>query len=88
MPREVFQYPTVKEVDFEIRFPHLFIIENKIGEYQESIISEFPDSQIVFERPLVFTAGAEGRLERFQNPNQNHPSHENLGSSNLEKATN
>jgi uncharacterized protein (TIGR04255 family) len=66
---EVFQYPTVKEVDFEIRFPHLFIIENKIGEFQESIIKEFPESEIVLERQMMLTTtGPEGRFEKIPEP--------------------
>lgn len=66
---EVFKYPTVKEVDFEIRFPHLFIIENKIGEFQESIVAEFPDSQVILERPMMFTTtGSEGKFEKIPEP--------------------
>jgi len=69
VPGEVFQYPTVKEVDFEIRFPHLFLIENKIGEFQEGIASEFPESQLVLERPMVITStGFEGKSERIPEP--------------------
>jgi uncharacterized protein (TIGR04255 family) len=69
MPDEVFQYPTVKEVDFEIRFPHLFIIENKIGEFQQGIIAEFPESQIILERQMMFaTTGLEGKLEKIPEP--------------------
>jgi uncharacterized protein (TIGR04255 family) len=65
MPTEIFQFPSVKEVDFEIRFPHLFIIENKIGEFQEGIIAEFPDSQIILEKQMMFTnTGIEGELEK------------------------
>lgn len=64
MTDEVFLYPTVKEVDFEIRFPHLFIIENKIGEFQQGIITEFPESQIVLERQMLLAStGFDGKLE-------------------------
>ena len=29
--KEIFSFPTVKQVIFQIRYPNLFIIENKIG---------------------------------------------------------
>ena len=47
---ELFPYPTVKEVDFEIRYPILFSIENKIGDLQQLILNEFPEAQQAFER--------------------------------------
>ena len=63
MPTEVFPYPTVKQVVFEIRYPNLFSIENKIGDFQEKIIGEFPESQAFFRRQLVFAdIGPEGKL--------------------------
>ena len=63
MPTEVFPHPTVKEVDFEIRYPNLFSIENKIGDFQQRIIAEFPDSQQVFHRQMLFAdVGPEGKL--------------------------
>src|SRR4030065_747596 len=72
MSAEVFPHPTVQEVAFEIRYPHMFIIENKIGEFQEGIITEFPDSQLVLERQMVLTStGPEGKLEKV--PEQEPP---------------
>lgn len=63
MPGEVFPYPTVKKVMFEIRYPNLFSIENKIGDFQERIISEFPESQALFRRQMLFAdVGPEGKL--------------------------
>jgi uncharacterized protein (TIGR04255 family) len=63
MSGEVFPYPTVKQVIFEIRYPNLFSIENKMGEFQEKIISEFPDSQAMIRRQIVFAdVGPEGKL--------------------------
>jgi len=62
MSKEVFPYPTIKEVDFEIRFPHLFSIEKKIGDFQEKIITKFPESQRIFSRPILITdSGSEGK---------------------------
>jgi len=43
---EVFPHATVKKVIFQIRFPNLFSIENRIGDYQIYIMSEFPESGI------------------------------------------
>lgn len=51
--REVFPNPTVKQVVFEIRFPSLFYIENKIGEFQIKIIKEFPNSNLLYRRHLL-----------------------------------
>lgn len=63
MPMEVFPYPTVKEVDFEIKYPNLFSVENKIGDFQARIIDKFPESQQVFHRHMLFAdVGPEGKL--------------------------
>jgi uncharacterized protein (TIGR04255 family) len=63
MPGEVFPYPTAKQVAFEIRYPNLFSIENKMGDFQEKIIGEFPESQAVIRRQIVFAdVGPEGKL--------------------------
>jgi len=50
---EVFPNPTVKQVLFQIRFPSLFYIETKIGEYQFAIMKSFPKSEVVLQRQLV-----------------------------------
>jgi hypothetical protein len=50
MEPEVYPFPTVIEVDFEIRFPILFSIPNKIGEFQQLIMAEFPEGFLVFQR--------------------------------------
>jgi uncharacterized protein (TIGR04255 family) len=60
---EVFPNPTVKEVHFEIRFPNLFYIESKIGEFQLQIMDRFPKSEEVFQRQvLIADLGPEGKL--------------------------
>jgi uncharacterized protein (TIGR04255 family) len=51
---EVFPNPTVEKVIFQIRFSNLFYIENKIGDLQIKLMSEFPDSSIVMRRQMVF----------------------------------
>ena len=50
---EVFPNPTVKQVIFEIKFPSLFYIENKIGDLQLKVMELFPDSQLVYQRQFV-----------------------------------
>lgn len=53
--KEVFKNPTVKQVIFQIRYPNLFFLESKIGEYQIKIMKDFPESSIIFQNPLVLT---------------------------------
>ncbi|MFA5164204.1 MAG: TIGR04255 family protein [Candidatus Omnitrophota bacterium] len=64
--KEVFMNPTVKEVIFQIRFPNLFYIENKIGEIQTRIMEKFPKSALLFRRKLLFAdVGPEGKIEEI-----------------------
>ena len=61
---EVFPNPTVKQVLFQIRFPNLFYMENKIGELQLKIMEEFPQSALLFRRQILFAdIGPETKLE-------------------------
>ena len=61
---EVFPNPTAKEVIFQIRFPNLFYMENKIGELQLKIMKEFPQSTLLFRRQILFAdIGPEVKLE-------------------------
>jgi len=63
MTQETFNFPTVKMVFFEIRFPHLFSIENRIGNFQEKIMSDFPKSEVGISRSIVFSeTGPDGKL--------------------------
>jgi len=63
---EVFPNPTVKQVVFQIRFPNLFYMENKIGDLQLKIMKEFPQSALLFRRQLLFAdIGPEGKLENI-----------------------
>ena len=64
---EIFPYPTVKQVVFEIRFPNLFYIENKIGEFQTKIMKEFPESALLFQRKFFFAdVGTEEKLKGIE----------------------
>jgi uncharacterized protein (TIGR04255 family) len=61
---EVFPNPTVKRVIFQIQFPNLFYIENKIGDLQIKIMKEFPQSALLHRRQLVFVeTGQESKYE-------------------------
>jgi len=52
--KEVFTNPTVKQVVFQIRFPALFFLEEKIGEYQVKVMKLFPDSSLLFRKQFVW----------------------------------
>ena len=61
---EVFPNPTVKRVIFQIRFPNLFYIESKIGEFQMRIMEEFPESKMLLRQQLVFAdLGPDAKVE-------------------------
>ena len=63
---EVFPNPTVRGVHFEIRFPNLFFIESKIGDFQLSIMEKFPQSKLSLRRHLVFAdVGPDAKLEQL-----------------------
>ncbi len=63
---EIFPNPTVKQVIFQIRFPNLFYIENKIGDLQLKIMKEFPQSALLFRRQFIFVdKGPEGEFEKI-----------------------
>ena len=52
---KIYKNPTVNTFVFQIRFSNLFMIENKIGEYQTRIMDKFPDSLFTIRRELLFT---------------------------------
>jgi uncharacterized protein (TIGR04255 family) len=49
---EVFKKPSVVEVVFEIRFPQLFNIEQKISDFQLEIMDDFPLSDQIYEQSV------------------------------------
>ena len=62
---EVFPNPTVKQVVFQIRYPNLFYIENKIGDIQLKLMKEFPESALVFrQRVLLADMGPDIKIEK------------------------
>lgn len=61
---EIFPNPTVKTVIFQITFPNLFYIENRMGEFQIKIMKEFPQSALLYRRQVLFAEmGPETKLE-------------------------
>jgi len=61
---EVFPNPTVKDVIFQIKFPNLFYMENKIGDLQLKIMKEFPQSSLLYRRRVMFVdKGPEATLD-------------------------
>ena len=61
---EIFPNPTLKQCVFEIRFPNLFYIENKIGDLQVLIMEKFPESALLYRRQFVIVdKGPEGKLD-------------------------
>lgn len=58
----LFKKPTVKKVIFQIKFPSLFSMELKVGELQDKIIREFPESSLSYIHPMFLTQiGPEGK---------------------------
>lgn len=61
---EIFPNPTVKQVIFQIQFPNLLYLENRLGEFQLEIMDEFPKSSVIYRRQLIFAdTGLGGKLE-------------------------
>lgn len=50
---EVFPNPTVKQVVLQIRYPNLFYLEDKIGDFQIKIMKEFPKSALLYRRQIL-----------------------------------
>ena len=50
---EIFENPTVKKVIFQIRYPNLFYIEDKIGEIQFALMEKLPNTSYHTKRQIV-----------------------------------
>src|SRR4030042_6390785 len=67
---EVFLNPTVKQVVFQIRYPNLFFIENKIGDFQLKVMSKFPNTSLMFRRQfLLANLGPKANLDDIPQEN-------------------
>lgn len=49
----IYAKPTVKEVIFQVRFPQLFYIEGKIGDFQLAIMEKFPKSELLIQQQVA-----------------------------------
>lgn len=56
---EVFPNPLVKQVIFAIRFPNLFFLGDRIGDFQIKVMKEFPKSTLLLRRPFLVTEEAD-----------------------------
>jgi len=71
---EVFPNPTVKQVIFQIVFPNLFYIENKIGEFQLKIMNEFSESTLLHRRTFTWAdVGPEVKLTEIESKLEKEP---------------
>jgi len=62
---EVFPNPTVKKVIFQIRYPNLFYIENRIGDIQLRLMKKFPESALVYRQRILFAnVGPDVKIEK------------------------
>jgi len=72
---EIYARPTVNQVIFQIRFPNLFYIATKIGDFQLKIMERFPESKLLQQRGIVIAElGPEASLRDLPEP----PSHVGL----------
>lgn len=63
---ELFLNPTVKQVIFQIRYPNLFYLESRIGEFQIEILEHFPNSSLSIRKPIFFAdLGSEAKIENL-----------------------
>ncbi len=61
---KIYPNPTVKRVIFQITFPDLFYLEKRIGDIQERIMREFPESKLLLKSRIWITdTGPEQRIE-------------------------
>lgn len=68
---KIYKKPTVKTVVFQIKFSNMFIIENRIGEFQNRIINKFPESSLAIRRRLIFAdVGPEFKMEELASKEQ------------------
>ncbi len=69
--REIFDNPTIQSVTLEIRFPALFYIESKIGDFQKAIFDKFPASALLSRKSInFFVAGQQVKAEDINKANQ------------------
>jgi hypothetical protein len=60
---EVYPNPVAKNVSFEVRFPNLFFIEGRIGDFQVRVMKDFPQSELIHRRGFIMLAGNADNLQ-------------------------
>lgn len=61
---KIYPRPTVKQVIFQITYPNLFYLENKIGDIQQRIMKEFPRSKLLLRSPMIIAnVGPEQKID-------------------------
>jgi uncharacterized protein (TIGR04255 family) len=55
----VFSNPLVKRVAFEIRFPNLFYLADRVGDFQVRVMKDFPESKLLYRRQLLLVSGVD-----------------------------
>ncbi len=50
---EIYPYPTVKQVIFQIKFPNLLYIEKSIGDIQIKIMNDYPESAEIIQKTFM-----------------------------------
>ena len=62
---EIFPSPTVKKVIFQILYPNLFIIENRIGQLQLKIMEKFGESKLILRQQFFLADIGEGETPKM-----------------------
>ncbi len=66
---KIYDRPTVKQVIFQITYPNLFYLENKIGDIQQKIMKEFPISKLLLRSGFVIAnVGTDQKIEIPSDP--------------------
>jgi len=60
---EVFPNPTVKKVIFQVRYPNLFYVSQKVGDFQLAIMDLFPNSALAYRARAMFINASPEHLQ-------------------------
>jgi uncharacterized protein (TIGR04255 family) len=71
--QEVFENPTVKQVVFQIRFPNLFYLDSRIGEFQMQVMEKFPDSEVQLQKQIIFAGVSDSSSVPPLDPDDDSP---------------
>ena len=61
---QIYPNSLVKKVCFQIRFPNLFYLADRIGNYQAKIMKQFPESKLLMRRQFMVITGTLGKKEQ------------------------